>query len=317
MPVSSRNFPPFPNGWFAVAFSSELRPGAVRSIRAFGRELVLFRTQAGKAAVLDAHCPHLGAHLGDGCVVDETIECPYHRWRFGEDGGCRSIPYARKIPSQSSAVAWPTAEANGVIQLHYHASGERPSSPPVPFPGFGADGFSTLGTWGYHMPSHPQEIAENTADLSHFAGVHQTEVEEPEHRADGAAFHVKLRARPLLAGRPLPVPATIDMTCHGLGHVTVQLKIGSWVEVTVLAWATPIEAERVEVRHVYVARTGRGSLAPARWVVGQLVRAEAMRQVSQDRRIWSRKVYRSPPRLCEEDRLIGAFRRWAGQFYTG
>ena len=61
--------PPIPNGWFAVAFSKELVDGEVKRVRYFGEELVLFRTRSGRAAVLDAYCPHLGAHLGVGAAV--------------------------------------------------------------------------------------------------------------------------------------------------------------------------------------------------------------------------------------------------------
>src|SRR5277367_7101993 len=95
-------FPPIPNGWFAVATSDELRRGEVRPLRAFGRDLVMFRTASGQPAVLDAHCAHLGAHLGKGGrVVNETIECPFHRWRYDAGGQCNEIPYARRIPPRA------------------------------------------------------------------------------------------------------------------------------------------------------------------------------------------------------------------------
>jgi phenylpropionate dioxygenase-like ring-hydroxylating dioxygenase large terminal subunit len=32
----------------------------------FGRELVLYRSASGEVSVVDAYCPHLGAHLGPG-----------------------------------------------------------------------------------------------------------------------------------------------------------------------------------------------------------------------------------------------------------
>jgi hypothetical protein len=52
------------------------------SIRAFSRELVLFRTQGGQPALLDAFCPHLGANLSvGGRVVDGNIRCPFHGWQ--------------------------------------------------------------------------------------------------------------------------------------------------------------------------------------------------------------------------------------------
>ena len=86
-------FPPFPNGWFQVAYTDEVAPGGVRSLHAFGKKLVLYRTESGEARVFDAHCPHLGADLGVGGKVEgDTIRCPFHGWRYGEDGRCVEVP---------------------------------------------------------------------------------------------------------------------------------------------------------------------------------------------------------------------------------
>jgi hypothetical protein len=38
--------------------------------------------------------------------------------------------------------------------------------------------------------------------------------------------------------------------------------------------------------------------------------------VAQDLRIWSNKVHRARPVLCEADRTLAEFRRWARQFYS-
>ncbi|MGH2503641.1 MAG: Rieske 2Fe-2S domain-containing protein [Ktedonobacterales bacterium] len=57
---------PIPNSWYAVAFSADLRPGAVVARTLAEHDIVLFRTRGGTACALDAHCPHLGAHLGIG-----------------------------------------------------------------------------------------------------------------------------------------------------------------------------------------------------------------------------------------------------------
>ncbi|MGH7634770.1 MAG: Rieske 2Fe-2S domain-containing protein, partial [Gemmatimonadaceae bacterium] len=61
--------PPFPSGWYALSLSRDLQRGDVRPITFAGREIVLFRTAAGIAGALDAHCPHLGAHMGYGGTV--------------------------------------------------------------------------------------------------------------------------------------------------------------------------------------------------------------------------------------------------------
>ncbi len=54
-PIEGRfPFPPYPNGWFRVAYSSELAKGEVKSLHYFGRELVLFRDDEGAPHLLDA-----------------------------------------------------------------------------------------------------------------------------------------------------------------------------------------------------------------------------------------------------------------------
>src|SRR5689334_5029083 len=90
------DIPRYPNGWFAVAYSDELTADSVIPVQAFGRSLVLFRDGGGAARLLNAHCPHLGAHLGfGGRVEDGCIRCPFHHWRFDGTGECVEIPYAK------------------------------------------------------------------------------------------------------------------------------------------------------------------------------------------------------------------------------
>lgn len=63
-----------------------------------GEQVAVFRAENGKAHVVDAYCPHLGANLAvGGRVLGDCIECPFHGWQFqGTDGKCVKIPYAEK-----------------------------------------------------------------------------------------------------------------------------------------------------------------------------------------------------------------------------
>ena len=309
-------FPPIPNGWFAVAFSDELRRGDVRPLRAFGRDLVLFRTASGQPAVLDAYCAHLGAHLAKGGrVVNESIECPFHRWRYDAGGQCREIPYARRIPPRACVRGWSCAEANGFVLVYHHAEEAPPASPPAVFEHVESPGWTPMRRWEYELRSHPQELAENVADLAHFVAVHYTATSDPELRVEGGCFSTAVNARLMVRERPLPITTRISMTCHGLGQITVNLRM-PLANVTILSYSTPVEGERIHVRQRYFAEVGRGPAAAARWLVSQAVCTEAVAQVRQDQPIWANKVYRAVPRLCEEDRLLGAFRKWAKQFYV-
>lgn len=67
-----------------------------------GENFVIFRSAVTKQVyVLDAYCPHMGANLGIGGVVNgECIKCPFHHWNFdGKDGSLVDIPYSDDLKS--------------------------------------------------------------------------------------------------------------------------------------------------------------------------------------------------------------------------
>jgi phenylpropionate dioxygenase-like ring-hydroxylating dioxygenase large terminal subunit len=98
----------FPRGLFVILFSDELAPGQVAPMRYLARDFVLFRTETGAPRVLDAFCPHLGAHLGHGGVVEgEELRCPFHAWKFNGTGECSEVPYAKKIPPRARIACAP------------------------------------------------------------------------------------------------------------------------------------------------------------------------------------------------------------------
>ena len=109
-------YPAYANGWFRVSYSDELSAGEVKPLHYFGRELVLFRDEAGDPRLFDAYCPHLGAHLGYGGKVEgDGIRCPFHAWRFDGSGQCAEIPYSKRIPPKAKVEAWPVCERNGIV----------------------------------------------------------------------------------------------------------------------------------------------------------------------------------------------------------
>ena len=63
-----------------------------------GTRVVAYRDAAGKPVVQSAWCPHLGADLSVGQIVDGRLRCPYHHWSFDGAGMCANIPTGDKIP---------------------------------------------------------------------------------------------------------------------------------------------------------------------------------------------------------------------------
>ena len=124
--------PVYPNGWFSIMASRDVRRGQSRSVSVLGEHFAVFRGEDGKAYVLDAYCPHMGANIGvGGRVINNCLQCPFHGWTFrGEDGKCVDIPYSKKIPDIAKTKQWPTFEANGQIMIWYHAEGIDPTWTP-------------------------------------------------------------------------------------------------------------------------------------------------------------------------------------------
>src|SRR5208282_2265070 len=142
----------------------------------------VFRGEDGKAAILDAHCPHLGAHLGvGGTVVGNSLKCPFHGWQWSETGQCVAIPYSDRIPPGALARHWPVDEINGHIYVWNHASNGEPfyRIPKIEF--FGSPEWtSDWVQYSWDLHTHPQEIMENAIDWPHFMIVHKTA--PPNHR---------------------------------------------------------------------------------------------------------------------------------------
>jgi phenylpropionate dioxygenase-like ring-hydroxylating dioxygenase large terminal subunit len=159
-----------PSGWFVVATSEELLRGATLTTPFMSEELVLYRTASGEARAVSPHCPHLGAHLGRcGKVHGETLECGFHRFRFGGDGACVATGYRTKPPRAARLGVLPVREQNGLI-LVYHDPARRPPSwaPPV----LSMEGWSPMIVQRLRVRGHPQETTENSVDVGHFSAVH-------------------------------------------------------------------------------------------------------------------------------------------------
>ena len=137
-----RNFPDtIPSGWFQIGYSDRVKPGDVVPLKYFGRDLVMFRTEEGELSVLDAFCPHLGAHLGHGGKVrGSEIECPFHAWRFATDGKCTAVPYASHQPRKASVGSWRVKELANMVFCWHHPEGKAPDwDIPDEIPEYGND----------------------------------------------------------------------------------------------------------------------------------------------------------------------------------
>ena len=118
--------------WFPVGLASEITGDAVCGIDMLGDRVIAYRDAAGKPVVQSAWCPHLGADLSIGRLVDGQIRCAYHHWRFDGAGSCVHIPTGDKIPTGARIFTYPSAEAWGLVWVF---NGEQPLYAPPCMPG--------------------------------------------------------------------------------------------------------------------------------------------------------------------------------------
>jgi phenylpropionate dioxygenase-like ring-hydroxylating dioxygenase large terminal subunit len=125
------------DAWYMACLASKIaRPGALRREMLLGEPILVGRGKDGAVFALRDICPHRGVPLSAGkLAADDTVECPYHGWRFRHDGVCAAIPslVGGEIiePSKIKVRAYPVREQDGLIWVYMPArDGGQPTGDP-------------------------------------------------------------------------------------------------------------------------------------------------------------------------------------------
>ncbi|MDA8526939.1 Rieske (2Fe-2S) protein [Gammaproteobacteria bacterium] len=315
--INKKRYPmPIPFGWYVVEYADELKPGDVKSVRYFAQDQVLFRTTNGEVSMLDAYCPHLGAHLGHGGIVNgECIECPFHAWRWKADGKIGEIPYAKNIPQKAKDTQifkYPTVERNNLIYAWYHPHGEQPhydveTYPEVNDPEWGDE----FEKYEYEIKCHIQDMAENAVDAAHFMYVHGV-VSYPEFEV---SYDKQKRFFSQQANMETPrgvVKGKISGASNGPGDNFTKFE--GICDTLLLGSTTPTENEEVITRFSFLQKKVDGKVPSGG--VGAAIIADINKQVKEDIPVWENKKYASKPVLCDSDGPIAKFRKHFSSFYA-
>src|SRR5690606_16518469 len=143
-----------------------------RRILLQGAPLVLFRDGTGKARALLDRCPHRNVPLSAGRVVEGSLQCGYHGWRFDGAGRCCAVPGlpgepdrpSRRVPTHA------TREQDGFIWV-WSTVDQAPTVEPFRFPHLDAPGFSHVRR-RFEVEATVHAVAENALDVPHTAFLH-------------------------------------------------------------------------------------------------------------------------------------------------
>lgn len=312
--MGNRRFPfPLPNGWFAMCFSDELAAGALKSLHYFDRELIAARGADGIARVFDAHCPHLGAHIGHGGRVEgDGVRCPFHGWRFDGRGLCVEVPYSAKIPPKARLHAWEVVEKNGLVFVWRHATGEPPSWQLPDVPELCDDAWTAPERREWVVRSTAQEMAENAVDAAHFRFVHETNTVPETEKAETRDHVLHVISNNRVATPRGEQRGRIEIQAHGFGLGVTRFS--GVADLLVVTSGSPVDEDHSHTRlQLAVKKLPNSDVTRG---VGKAFIAEIERQFAQDIPIWENKIHLERPLLVEGEAPIALLRRWARQFYS-
>lgn len=173
-PPAADQFPEFPASWYLFCHSRDLAKPL--SKRILGRQLVAFRTRNGKVSIMTANCSHMGADLGCGNVIGDSIQCPFHNWKYGADGVCNHIPGTNVIPQFARQESYPVEARHGYV---FFFNGPKALFPLPFFWGANPDDFCAGKIFSYVSDCNWFVNAAHGYDTQHFDAVHDRKLVEP------------------------------------------------------------------------------------------------------------------------------------------
>ncbi len=176
--------------WHPIAGASEFDDKAIKPIRLFGEDLVLFKTLSGAYGLVQRRCAHRGADLSFGFAEEAGIRCVYHGWQYDAAGLCTDRPFEATANRAGSTAplritAYPVREKGGMLWA-YMGPAPAPELPDW-------ETFSWPNCFAQvviaEVPCNWLQCQENTVDPVHFEWTHNN---APQRQAgDFGAFSPK------------------------------------------------------------------------------------------------------------------------------
>jgi 3-ketosteroid 9alpha-monooxygenase subunit A len=298
-------------------------------VEAFGTKLVVFRDSAGELHVLDAYCRHMGGDLTTGTVKGDQVACPFHDWRWGGDGRCASIPYARRVPPAARTRSWPVLERNGQLFVWHDPEGSLPlPDVTIPeIPGAYSDEW-TSWTWDSILVdgANCREIIDNVVDMAHFFYIHFAFPTYFKNVLEGhiATQHLRTRSRPDVGGASNyssggeEVTLESEASYFGPSYMIDNLwhdYHGMQIESVLINCHYPVTPNSFMLQWGAIVKKPEGLADEHAAAMSAKFAKFVGLGFKQDVEIWLHKAKVDNPLLCAEDGPVYQLRRWYDQFY--
>lgn len=317
----------FARGWHCLGLASDFSDGKPHAVHGFGTKLVVWQDSKGDLNVLDGYCRHMGGDLTQGEVKGDNVACPFHDWRWGGDGKCKEIPYARRVPLRARTHRYETVVRNGQLLIWNDPEGSAADHDILPpeLPDVMTDKYTP---WSWHTReingSHCRELIDNVADMAHFYYVHFAFPTSFRNIFDGhtATQFMESKGRPdTMGGGYGDENSTLksEATYYGPSYMINWLEVdykGFITEVILINCHIPTGPDSFTLQYGISVRKPEGLDEKTCAYIAERYTESFGDGFLQDVAIWENKVAVQNPLLCEEDGPVYQLRRWYEQFYV-
>ncbi|MES2535974.1 MAG: aromatic ring-hydroxylating dioxygenase subunit alpha [Pseudomonadota bacterium] len=165
--------------WYVAGYTDEFARDLFKRTL-LGRNLVFFRTEAGKLVALDDRCAHRSYPLSLGTLDGDTLICGYHGLRYDERGDLIEIPSQERCPKGVGVRAYALKEIGPLVWIWMGepAAADESKIPALPW--------VTSPEWvhskGYmHLEGNYVSFHENLLDLTHLSYIHAKSFGTPDY----------------------------------------------------------------------------------------------------------------------------------------
>ncbi|HSV18194.1 MAG TPA: aromatic ring-hydroxylating dioxygenase subunit alpha [Casimicrobiaceae bacterium] len=165
------------NAWYVACTPAEIDEKPLGR-QVCGERIVFFRGPQGSVAAVEDWCPHRGAPLSLGRVIEGRLVCGYHGLEMGCDGKPIAMP-GQRVRGFPAVRTYPVVERHGFVWVW---TGDAAVADPAQIhPLSWADSPEwAYGGGLYHVACDYRLMIDNLMDLTHETYVHATSIGQKE-----------------------------------------------------------------------------------------------------------------------------------------